>query len=180
MKNLVEKTDLRLSRRDVLRLLGLAGVSIMAYVDLLAAAQAALCAGDSPPAVTLDNLKGEKCLLPAFLKGKVSVVHFWASWCVTCRSEITILEDLYNRYRKTAFLPCSINVGETREAAEYYLKNMHVTYPILMDYKSSVARRYGVAGVPTFFMLNRGGIIKYRIIGEIGRDEMERIVRTLL
>ena len=180
MKYLVEKTDVGLNRRDVLRLLGLAGVSMVVCGNLPPADQAALTTGDSPPTVTLENLKGEKCLLPLFLRGKVSIVHFWASWCVTCRSEITILEDLYNRYRKASFLPCSVNVGEAREAAENYFKSRKVTYPILMDYKASAAKQYGVAGIPTFFMLNRGGIIKYRIIGEIGHDEMERIVRTLL
>lgn len=107
-------------------------------------------------------------------------MHFWASWCTSCRPEMIALESIYGTYKNSAVVPCSINVGERREAAESYIKDIRITYPILLDQTSSVTRQYSVSGIPTTYVLNRENVIRYRILGEINKEGLDRIVRTLL
>ena len=172
--------DRAIMRRDFLRLCLAAGVGLAAYGWIPGRAEAVMRVGDIPPKVTLNDLKGNSIALPADLKGKVALIHFWASWCTSCRPEMVALEAIYGRYKKTAVIPCSVDVGESRDAAESYIKNLNISYPVLLDLKSSVAREYRVSGIPTTYVLDRENVIRYRILGEINRDGLEKLVRTLL
>ncbi len=157
-----------------------AGVGLALSGWMPADAWAILRVGDIPPRVTLNDLNGNTVALPADFKGKVSLVHFWASWCTSCRLEIAALESIFGRYGNKSVIPCSVNIGESREAAESYIKNMKVSYPILLDPKSSIIRQYSISGIPTTYVLDRENVIQFRIIGEINRDGLERLVRALL
>ncbi len=167
-------------RRDFLRFCLATGIALAGPACAPGKSEDVLRVGDIPPSVILSDLKGNSFALPSAFKGKVALVHFWASWCTSCRPEMIALESLYGTYRNAAVVPCSINVGERKEAAESYLKGMKVTYPILLDQTSSVARQYNVSGIPTIYVLNRECVIKHRILGEINREGLERIVRTLI
>ena len=167
-------------RRDFLRLCLAAGLGLAVLGRNPEEAWAALRVGDVPPRVTLNDIRGNNITLPADFKGKVSLVHFWASWCTACRPEIAALETIFGKYRNKAVIPCSVNIGESRDAAESYIRNMKVTYPFLLDPKSSVVRQYSISGIPTTYVLDRESVIRFRIIGEINRDGLERLLRTLL
>ncbi len=167
-------------RRDFLRYCLTIGFALTGPACVPGKSEDVLRVGDIPPSVVLKDLKGNSVALPSALKGKVALVHFWASWCSSCRPEMIVLESLYGTYRNAAVVPCSINVGERREAAESYLKGMKVTYPILLDQTSSVARQYNVSGIPTTYVLNRECVIRHKIVGEINREGLERIVRTII
>jgi peroxiredoxin len=144
------------------------------------AAPAALRAGDTPQSVTLPALDGSPVKLPDEYKGKIVVVHFWASWCSYCIKEIDALEALFGQHREHGLVPVSVNVGETQAAASSFLRGRNVTYPILLDPSSSTARRYGVTGIPTTFILDRDGAIRFKILGEINRESLRRILSGLL
>ena len=141
---------------------------------------AALRTGDRPQSVTLSDLGGSPVSLPDAYKGKILVVHFWASWCSYCIKEIDALEALFGQHRERGFMPVSVNVGETKAAASGFLRDRAVTYPILLDGNSAVARLYGVTGIPTTFILDREGSLRFKILGEINREALRRVLSGLL
>jgi len=143
-------------------------------------AEAAFRVGDVPSRATLSDIEGNKVVLPSDYKGKVVLIHFWASWCPTCRGEMKVLEDFYAKYGAKGVLPCSLGLGEKKETARSYLKNMNISYPVLLDPGSSTRKPFGVAGIPTYFVLDREGVIRHKILGKADPKGLERIVRSLL
>ena len=143
-------------------------------------AEAALRTGDIPLKITLYDLKGGHFLLPDAFKGQVALIHFWASWCPACRTEMALLESAYHRYGGKGLLPCSIDLGESKEAALRYIKDMKITYPVLLDPSSSTVKPFGISGVPTSFVLDRGNVVRFKILGEVNRDGLEKMIRTFL
>ncbi|PKN32972.1 MAG: hypothetical protein CVU61_15860 [Deltaproteobacteria bacterium HGW-Deltaproteobacteria-19] len=169
-----------IARRDILRLAAAACLAIIAPGWVSCSSEPVSKVGDAPPSRILEDLEGNPFDVPVDFRGRVVLIHFWAAWCPFCRPEMKTLEAFYQKYGKQTLIPCSINLGESREAALSYIRNLNLTYPILRDPKSTLVRPYGVSGVPTTFVLDRGGIIRFRIVGEIDRDALEGLVRTLL
>jgi thiol-disulfide isomerase/thioredoxin len=164
------------TRRDLL----LGAVAAAATAGFGATAEPAVKAGDRPEAVTLGDLSGMQVSLPRAYSGKVVIVQFWASWCPGCLREIEALEWLFGEYRERGVIPVSINIGETRAVVAEALRNRRVTYPMLLDTDSATARLYGIRGVPTTFVLDRAGAIRVRVLGEIDRHGLRRILSGLL
>ena len=142
--------------------------------------EAAFRVGDMPSRVTLSDLRGNSVVIPSDFKGQALLIHFWASWCPTCRGEMKALELLYGRYGAKGFTPCSIGLGEKRETAVSYLRDMIVSYPVLLDPSSSTRKPFGVAGIPTYFVLDREGVVRHKILGKADPKGLDKIVRSLL
>jgi cytochrome c biogenesis protein CcmG, thiol:disulfide interchange protein DsbE len=171
--------DLHMERRDFLRVCAIAGLGCLLPSCAPGRPRGPLRIGDTPPAVTLKDLKETSVNMPADVKGKVSAIHFWASWCSLCLPEMVLLESLYGKFKDKGFLPCSVALGDSKESVESYLGETKVSYPILVA-DVSVAKLYGVFGVPTTYVLGRDNIVRSRIVGAATRDAMENIVKTLL
>jgi thiol-disulfide isomerase/thioredoxin len=142
--------------------------------------EALLRPGEVPPRMVLPDIRGNTVALPDDFKGRVVLIHFWASWCPSCRNEMALLESIYSKYGQRGVMPCSIDVGERKEAALGYIRSMKITYPILLDSASSVARQFGVSGIPTFYVLNRTNVIRFKILGKASEEGLERMVKVLL
>ena len=106
------------SRRLFLKMVMAAGLGLVIPAWAPRHAEAAFRVGDMPPKTTLVDLQGNHCVIPADLRGKVALIHFWASWCPACRGEMVGLEAVYRRYRGKGILPCSIGIGEKRESVQ--------------------------------------------------------------
>ena len=145
----------------------------------LPTAAAALKSGDAFPKTTVSDRQGKPVALPDDFKGKVVLIHFWATWCPFCIKEIRALESIYGAYREKGLMSISVNVGEDNQTIASFLKSETVTYLILMDRNSEAARQCGVTGLPTTFICDRSGVIKYKIIGEINKSGLERLLATL-
>ncbi|MBI5585131.1 MAG: TlpA family protein disulfide reductase [Deltaproteobacteria bacterium] len=143
-------------------------------------AEAALKVGDLLPQAVLLDRQGLKVTLPGDLKGGVGLLHFWASWCPYCLKEIMAVEALYQSYKSKGFRPYSINVGENLSAVEAYISSIRVSYSIPLDTDSSTAKKYGITGIPTTFITDRGGLIRYRILGEINKEGLHKLISALL
>lgn len=155
-----------------------AGIIIPGWMPLKV--EAAFRMGDVPSKVTLSDLRGNSFTLPSDLRAKVALLHFWASWCPTCRGEMNALESLHGQYGGKGVIPCSIGIGEKKETAVQYLRNMTISYPVLLDPDASTKKPFGVAGIPTYFVLDRASVIRHKIIGKADPAGLDRIVRSLL
>jgi cytochrome c biogenesis protein CcmG, thiol:disulfide interchange protein DsbE len=168
------------SRRLFLRRVAAFGLGFAIPGWMARRVEAAFQMGDVPSKVTLNDLKGNSFIIPSDFTGKVALIHFWASWCPTCRGEMTALEAFYAKYGTKGVLPCSIGLGEKKETALSYLKNMTITYPVLLDPSSSSRKQFAVAGIPTYYVLDRKNVIQHKILGEANKDGLDRIIRSLL
>ncbi len=90
------------------------------------------------------------------------------------------LESPHSEYRSRGFAPFSVNVGQDRNTAANYIAKSKITYPILLDPASSAAEIYGIPGIPMSFVIDRKGIVRYRILGEISKKGLEKVLIELI
>jgi cytochrome c biogenesis protein CcmG, thiol:disulfide interchange protein DsbE len=109
---------------------------------------------------------GETIRLTDF-KGKGVVVNFWASWCVPCRAEAPLLEATWRRERDRGIVFIGVDYLDQEHAAQAYLAEFDITYPNGPDLQSTIARRYGISGVPETFFIGPDGTIVSMVIGPL-------------
>jgi peroxiredoxin len=140
-----------------------------------------LQAGDPAPVVTLSDFNGNAVTLPEAFKGKVVLVRFWALDCEFCDKEkLFALETFYQKYKDRGFIPLEINESKFVKTDERLKKFAHLTYPMLVDEYGLVAKKFGVIGLPTTFVIDEKGILRKKITGEAGIEEFEKLFTTVL
>jgi peroxiredoxin len=133
--------------------------------------------GDKPPGISGTDIHGEFVSLNQF-KGNVTVLYFWTKSC--CGERIKQLEPYYSMNKHKGLAILAINVGNTREIVESYAKNNGLTFMLQTDERSMTSREYGVFGFPTIFILDREGIIRNKILGDIDTMQLEKVVAQYL
>jgi len=176
----MKEKALQIGRRDFLKMGMVAGLGIIIPGVISCKAQAVPGIGDTLPKVTLTDLAGKSVVIPADARGKIALIHFWASWCPTCRGEMSALDAAGSKYRDKGVMPYSIGIGEKRETAEAYIKRLYLTYPVLLDPGSSTQKQFGISGIPTYYILDREGVIRYKILGEAERNGLDKMIQALL
>jgi cytochrome c biogenesis protein CcmG, thiol:disulfide interchange protein DsbE len=170
-----------LGRRDFVKLsLGAALACTFAATLGPGRAEAALRVGEVLPTITLTDLKGYRMTLPDDVKGKVILIHFWTSKCSCYKEEIPLIESVYRTYKSKEIAPFAVNVGKRNGDAEAYVATAKLSYPILIDSDSMMAKRYSINSTPITFLCDRKGIIRFKILGEVNRDGLRRMLDALI
>lgn len=128
----------------------------------------------------LHRLDGSTVTLPEDLKGKVVVVRFWADWCAFCKQEMKDVEQVYQERKERGLVILAINVGQSRDTAAAFTSKLGISYDVLLDPDSAVAKQYGVVGLPTSFLIGRDGLVRGKILGESDKTVFTRMVEELL
>lgn len=138
-------------------------------------------ANSPAPNFTLSAQSGKPVALAQF-KGQVVMLNFWASWCGPCRQEMPLLDGIYKKYGKLGFTMLGINVEPDSKAANEWLRQTPVTFPILYDTDSKVSKLYGVSGMPSTVILDRKGTVRMIHRGYKPGDEQDYLtsIRTLM
>ncbi len=111
------------------------------------------------------------------LKGKISLVNVWASWCPPCRAEHPILMTL----ARNGVTIYGINIRDKPENARRFLNQLGNPYSrIGADTNGRVSIDLGVYGYPETFFIDAKGRIRYRHVGAINPGQLESIIRPLL
>jgi cytochrome c biogenesis protein CcmG, thiol:disulfide interchange protein DsbE len=132
------------------------------------------------PAFALPDLDGKTLHFPQDLQGQVVALRFWADWCPFCAPEMRDIEPIYREWRDRGLRVLAINVHQDRVTAARFVARLGISYPVLLDEDGALARRYGVTGLPTTFVIDRTGRLHTRIIGEAAPQLFEKIVKELL
>lgn len=116
------------------------------------------------------------------LKGQVVLINFWATWCGPCRKEMPLLEQIAKKYGPLGFTLLGVNVEEDSRLSEVFLKDVPVSFPILLDPANGVSKLYDVAAMPSTVIVDRQGRVRYVHQGYQPGDEgkYQDMVRTLL
>lgn len=118
------------------------------------------------PAVTFVSLQGEK-VTTASLRGKVVLVNFWATDCVTCIREMPDIVATYNRYRAQGFetIAVAMKYDPPNHVLDYAEKT-RLPFKVALDPLGELARAFGdVKLTPTTFIIDRQGRLVTRILG---------------
>ncbi len=117
------------------------------------------------PQFTLQDLRGNKFSLRDF-KGKVVILNFWASWCGPCRREIPSLERLYQLRKNEGFeiLAVSVDRGSPSKVKSFVAAH-RMSFPVLVDPRGEVGKRYWTRAIPTSFLLDKNQVIRWKVVG---------------
>ncbi len=118
-----------------------------------------LVSGDAPLLAAV-SVSGERVDL-LDLRGEPVLVHFWASWCPTCKLEEGSIDALSRDYQ---VVTVAMQSGGAREIADY-LRGRDLGFDAIADPDGEIANGWGVRGVPASFVLDARGEIRFRAVG---------------
>jgi len=118
------------------------------------------------PEFALPKLGGGEISL-AEARGKLVLLHFWATWCVPCRHELPLLHRLEQGLDASEFRMININVNRSDSGdVRGFINKVSSGFHTLLDAQGSVRNRYAVRGLPTTYLIGKDGKIIGRMIGE--------------
>ncbi|MBU6198797.1 MAG: TlpA family protein disulfide reductase [Xanthomonadaceae bacterium] len=134
---------------------------------LLAAAGAASAVepGATAPDFSLTPFAGTHSVSLADYRGKVVLVDFWASWCSPCRQSLPLYNGLQADFPVSEFAILAVGLDENSDDARAFLREHPVKYTALQDPRGDVAQAFGLKGMPSSYLIDRAGIVRYRHIG---------------
>lgn len=137
---------------------------------------------DSRPApdFTMPDLdSGEPISLTAF-RGKVVVLNVWASWCLPCREEAPALQAAWEAYRNRGVQILGSNYQDDRDAALGFVREFGITYPSVFDPSGRLAVDYAYVGLPSTFVIDRAGRIRFQFTGYMTGQTLRRVLDEVL
>jgi cytochrome c biogenesis protein CcmG/thiol:disulfide interchange protein DsbE len=123
--------------------------------------------GKPAPAFTLQRLDGSGTMVIDAPSGRVTVVNFFASWCIPCKEENPALVRVYERYRASNVEFIGVLYQDSRESGLKYVQDNGVPWLTGSDDDGRVAFAYGVFGIPETYFIGADGVIAGRHIGPI-------------
>jgi peroxiredoxin len=121
--------------------------------------------GTTAPEFSLSDLAGGTVRL-ANLKGRIVFLNVWATWCEPCREEMPAMQTLYGRLRGPDFEMLAVSADQgAGEAVGRFVRDLGLTFPVLLDPELQVVGRYGVTGYPETFVIDRNGRVVAHEIG---------------
>ena len=141
--------------------------------------RAEVTAGGRAPDFALPSLKSGAKVSLSSLKGRVVVLDFWASWCEPCRKELPELGKIAKDYAGRGVAVLTVNIDKERQNAERLSRLLGVTVEVLLDPAGSVAGTYDLPKMPTSFVIDRKGLVRFVHAGFEGAPDVARLRREL-
>jgi peroxiredoxin len=118
----------------------------------------------------------------ADLRGKVVLVNFWATSCVTCVKEMPELVDTYRKYRERGLDLVAVAMSYDPPAyVSNFAETRQLPFKVAIDNTGEVARRFGdVKLTPTTYVVNKRGEIVKRYVGEPDFAQLHQLIERLL
>ena len=163
----MSRPSVRLVLLCVMVALGTVGIWQAAEARSRRAAEAeGLSVGQRAPAFSVHDLKGERHTLKQY-RGRIVVLHFWASWCPYCRGEIPKLLQVYEHESSQGVTVLAVSVDQDLSKLQAFVERAALPYIVVPDAgaSSSLASAYGIRGIPVTYLLDRDGRIAYRFFG---------------
>ncbi|MDX6481229.1 MAG: cytochrome c biosis protein CcmG, thiol:disulfide interchange protein DsbE [Gaiellaceae bacterium] len=136
--------------------------------------------GSPAPAFTLARLDGDGSVSLASLRGHPVVLNFWASWCIPCKSEASVLEQDWQRYRNRGVKFVGIDFHDFPGEARTFVATHKLTFPTLGDGSGTVTGSYGISQVPETYVLDSRGTIVAHLAGPINASAFASAFRAAL
>ncbi|MDR3435638.1 TlpA disulfide reductase family protein [Telmatospirillum sp.] len=138
----------------------------------------ATTSAEAPELAAIDL--GDRAVKLADYRDKVVLVTFWLNGCGPCLAEFPGVEAIYRRHKDQGLAVLAVNLGQDKTMIEATLRKVPVTFPFLADPLGITAKRYGVEGAPTTFLIDGKGIVRERLDGPLPLDDLERKIQALI
>ncbi|MFN2438600.1 MAG: TlpA family protein disulfide reductase [Chitinophagaceae bacterium] len=130
---------------------------------------------ETAPTFALLDLDGKNISVED-LKGKVVVVDFWATWCGPCKASFPGMQKMVNKYKenpnvKFVFIDTWERGEDKRKDAADFITANKYSFHVLMDNEDKVVAQFKVDGIPTKFVIDKNGNIRFKAVGLDGSDD---------
>lgn len=134
--------------------------------------------GEAAPSWSEPSLPGPTLSL-ASLRGRAIYLNFFASWCPPCNQEAPAIDALARRYAARGLAVVGVDVLESESKAASFRKDHHLGYPVVVD-SGTLRDQYRVNGLPVHVFIDRSGIVRKIVVGELSPAGMRDNVESLL
>ncbi|TFY96210.1 TlpA disulfide reductase family protein [Ramlibacter rhizophilus] len=160
------------------RMLGAAAVAVV----LAASAGVYFATGQTPAPASRFVLLDGSTQTTADLKGKVTLVNFWATSCTTCVAEMPEIASTYEKYKGRGYETVAVAMSYDPPAyVVNFAQTRKLPFKVAIDNTGAVAKAWGdVQLTPTSFLVNKRGEIVKRYVGAPNFEELHRLIEELL
>jgi thiol-disulfide isomerase/thioredoxin len=136
--------------------------------------------GKAAPDFSLKSLDGKSTVALSDFQGKVVLLDFWATWCAPCKKTLPELAVLESRMKGIQFL--AVNIDDHKRNAIDFLEKYGLQINAPYDAKKKVVSRYDIKAMPTLFIIDKKGVIRFSHTGYRPADigKIEREIKKLL
>lgn len=128
--------------------------------------------GNQAPDFILKSINNKNVQLSSFRGKKSVVVNFWATWCPPCREEMPAFEEIFVR-NKDKLEILGVNLQESERAINNFVKEVPVTFTLLLDPNSEIKKLYNVFTQPVTYFISKDGVIVDKKFGPLTPQEIE-------
>jgi cytochrome c biogenesis protein CcmG, thiol:disulfide interchange protein DsbE len=137
----------------------------------------AIDAGQPAPEFSLPLASG--MLTPADLRGKLTYLDFWASWCGPCKQSFPWMNEMHARHAARGFQVVAINLDKKREDADRFLAELPARFKVAFDPKAETARLFAIKGMPSSALIAADGRLVFNHSGFRDEDRKDLEARIL-
>ncbi len=155
----------------------------IAFATLLTAAGSlsAQTLGSPAPDFALNTLAGGTASLSDYT-GRPVFINFWASWCTPCRGEMSDIIAAYDAHKDQHLQVLAINLTDQERMKDVrkFVEALQLPFPVLLDEKGKVRKRYALHGVPTSLFIDAQGLVRLVNPGPITSETIQRGLAEIL
>jgi DsbE subfamily thiol:disulfide oxidoreductase len=156
---------------------GTAGVQSIGVADYRAHAETR---SEAAPGFSLPSLDGDGSVSLASFRGKIVVLNFFASWCAPCRLEAPGLRKVSEDYADRGVQLLGVDFRDNDAAGQAFMHEFGLDYPAASDASGSLADDFALYGMPTTFVIDADGVIRYRFVGYVQEESLRGALDALL
>ena len=112
-------------------------------------------------------------------RGKIVFLNFWGSWCPPCRMEMPSFQKVYEDYDGEVMI-IGVGINDSAENLVEFAKSIGVTYPIVHDRTSEIARHYRIRSLPTTYRIDQEGRVRGVAVGALTEEQLNNAIQELL
>ena len=131
------------------------------------------------PELALENVRGVTEALEEY-RGQVVLVNNWATWCPPCKAEMPSLQKFYQAHEMDGFTIIAINAGDSRVEVDQFAQSYGLTFNLWLDPDGAAIQAFRNGSLPSSYVIDRDGMIRYAWTGEISYEMLEKYVTPLI
>ncbi len=135
--------------------------------------------GATAPEFGVIDLDGQSVQLGEF-GGKITVLNFWQGGCIPCLTEMPHLQALHEQYKDQRVRILSVNSGGSAKIIQNAIAETGVSYEFAIDELNVASARYQIHFFPTTFVIDKKGIIREKMMGEIKQDSVATLLDEMI
>lgn len=123
----------------------------------------------------LKDLSGTVYSLNDYRDKQSVLLFFWTTWCPYCLVKLKLMNTEHAELAKNNIELLAVNAGERRSSVERLVRNYGIRYTVLLDELSEATDAYHIRGVPTFILIDAGGVVRYKG-NDYPRSEVDELI----